>query len=87
MLSLRVLLSICLIFYQIQPGDAYKSVAYKKNVYLCMIVEKGRRFPINLRLPFDQNVRGIKNSSFQPTITCSKLTIEILEQGVKHVQS
>ena len=28
----RVLLSICLIFYQFQPGVAYKSVAYKKSV-------------------------------------------------------
>ena len=24
---------------------------------------------------------------FQPAITCSKLTIEILEQGLKYVQS
>ena len=30
MFSLRVLLSICLIFCQFQPGVAYKSVAYKK---------------------------------------------------------
>ena len=28
--SLRVLLSICLIFCQFQPGVAYKSIAYKK---------------------------------------------------------
>ena len=27
------------------------------------------------------------NPDTQPTITCSKLTIETLEQGVKHVQS
>ena len=31
--SLRVLLSICLIFCQFQPGVAYKSVAYK-NMYI-----------------------------------------------------
>ena len=31
--SLRVLLSICLIFCQFLPGVAYKSVAYKKSVY------------------------------------------------------
>ena len=30
--SLRMLLSICLIFCQFQPGVAYKSVAYKKRV-------------------------------------------------------
>ena len=27
------------------------------------------------------------NKSTQPAITCSKLTIETLEQGVKYVQS
>ena len=32
--SLRVLLKFCLRFYQFQPGVAYKSVAYKKSVYL-----------------------------------------------------
>ena len=26
-------------------------------------------------------------TAFQPTFTCSKLTIETLEQGVKYVQS
>ena len=31
---LRMLFSFCLIFYQFQPGDAYKNVAYKKSVYL-----------------------------------------------------
>ena len=31
--SLRVLLSICLIFCQFQPWVAYKSAAYKKSVY------------------------------------------------------
>ena len=30
MFSLRVLLSICLIFCQFQAGVAYESVAYKK---------------------------------------------------------
>ena len=34
MFSLRVLLSICLIFCQFQPGVAYKSVSSKKSVYL-----------------------------------------------------
>ena len=32
--SLRVLLSFCLLFCQIEPGFAYKSAAYKKSVYL-----------------------------------------------------
>ena len=31
--SLRVLLSICLNFYQFKLGVAYKSVAYRKSVY------------------------------------------------------
>ena len=36
--SLRVSLSFCLIFYQFQPGVAYKSVAYvEKSLYLTMI--------------------------------------------------
>ena len=30
--------------------------------------------------------QGLQNPS-QPTITCSKLTIETIEQGVKYVQS
>ena len=29
--TLRVLLSFCLIFFQLQPGVSYKSVAYKKD--------------------------------------------------------
>ena len=33
MFSLKVLLSICLNFFQFQPSVAYKSVAYKKIVY------------------------------------------------------
>ena len=33
----RVLLSICLIFCQFQPCVAYKSVAYKKCVYLYLL--------------------------------------------------
>ena len=32
--SLRVLLSIYLIFHQFQFGVVYKSVAYKKSVYI-----------------------------------------------------
>ena len=31
---LGVMLSICLIFCQFQPGVAYKNAAYKKNVYV-----------------------------------------------------
>ena len=39
-----------------------------------------------------QEEQGAKNTSTaedptQPTFTCSKLTIETLEQGVKYVQS
>ena len=35
--SLRVLLSLCLIFCQFQPGAAYKSIAYKKKCVLLKI--------------------------------------------------
>ena len=34
--SLRVLLSLCLIFCQFQPGAAYKSIAYKKKSVYCL---------------------------------------------------
>ena len=38
MFSLRVLLSLCLIFCQFQPGVAYKSDAYKeKRVFILLI--------------------------------------------------
>ena len=40
-----VLLSICLIFCQLQPGVAYKTVAYKKSVYvLIAFIEKFNKF-------------------------------------------
>ena len=42
------------------------------KLFLCLYCEP---------LPFKINVRT------QPAITCSKLTIETLEQGVKYVQS
>ena len=35
--SLRALLSFCLFFCKFQPGVAYKSVAYKKSVYLVFL--------------------------------------------------
>ena len=34
----------------------------------------------------EANYQGNSNATTQPTFTCSKLTIEILEQGVKYVQ-
>ena len=34
-----------------------------------------------------KSFRGYRLGIFQPTITCSKLIIETLEQGVKYVQS
>ena len=37
--SLRMLISICLIFCQFQPGVADKSVAYEKNVCLFLVVQ------------------------------------------------
>ena len=38
----------------------------------------------DLSLPYENHH---ENSPAQPAITCSKLTIETLEQGVKYVQS
>ena len=38
--SLRVLLSICLVFCRFQPGVAYESVAYKKKRVVKRIAEK-----------------------------------------------
>ena len=40
------------------------------------------RFFVFILVPQEQNLELI-----QPSITCSKLTIETLEQGVKYVQS
>ena len=34
----------------------------------------------------EENYQGNSNATTQPTFTCSKLTIETLEQGVKYVQ-
>ena len=47
--SLRVLLSFCLIFRKFQPGVAYKSVAYKKSMYLkknCSLPFSGQTFSL-----------------------------------------
>ena len=41
--SLRMLLSICVIFCQFEPGVAYKSVDYKKTCRCLFITNKGRR--------------------------------------------
>ena len=38
-----MLLSICVIFCQFDPGVAYKSVAYKKSCRCLFITNKGRR--------------------------------------------
>ena len=48
--------------------------------------------PINatslpLLLSFMLRSFAVRLSGTQPTLTCSKLTIETLEQGVKYVQS
>ena len=40
----------------------------------------------DLKLRFNKK-HGMKKQLSQPAITCSNLTIETLEQGVKYVQS
>ena len=51
--------------------------------------ERVTRIPgiyMNILLRWKEQVR-IKNQPTEPAITCSKLTIETLEQGVRYVQS
>ena len=58
--SLRVLLSICFIIYQFQPGVACKSIAYKKSTYIDFLhasrdkgmKEKSTRFPRVMFFPW-----------------------------------
>ena len=40
-----------------------------------------------LNIVFQKIINNIKNILTQPAITCSKLTIETLEQGVEYAQS
>ena len=58
--SLRVLLSICFIIYQFQPGVACKNIAYKKSTYIDFLhasrdkgmKEKSTRFPRVMFFPW-----------------------------------
>ena len=36
--NLKVLLSICLIFWQFQPSVPFERVAYKKRIYITEII-------------------------------------------------
>ena len=51
-----VLFSICLIFCQAQPGVAYKSVTYKKRVYVFM-----RNLIANVLITFISHLIQIQN--------------------------
>ena len=50
--------------------------------YKCKVRELGRKFPLDTKCQ-----HTVKVMTFHPAFTCSKLTIETLEQGVKYVQS
>ena len=67
---------------------------------LCLVLQKRVQNPVNyLKLRFCENRKWVKAFSYfrkklhliyltaKPAITCSKLTIETLEQGVKYVQN
>ena len=47
----------------------------------------GAFFAITLVEHLWRNLNKTIHNSLQPAITCSKLTIETVEQGVKYVQS
>ena len=44
-------------------------------------------FQLITECPFLNVIVNLKRNKPQPAFTCSKLTIEALEQGVKYVQS
>ena len=56
---------------------------YKRTITLDIKFQFTKRTQNYDRAPFAK----IVNYFTQPAITCSKLTIELLEQGVKYVQS
>ena len=71
---------------------AYKCVthAYLFDMrVLLKIYEYAKDYLKNFQYKFCYNLAtaGIREESTQPVITCPKLTIETLEQGVKYVQS
>ena len=51
-------------------------------LYFSYLLSKQR-----IRIAFLQKYKKLKRSKREYAITCSKLTIETLEQGVKYVQS
>ena len=67
--SLRVLLSFCLTFCQFQPGVAYKSVAYKKSMYM-----------FHLKRVYTEKV--FRNKCFIKAVDCSFVTLLKLNSHV-----
>ena len=68
--SLRVWPTFCLIFCQFQPGVTYKSVAYKKSVYLFMRYEHWFKVFITVENFYSSQAGA---SSSQSSIWCSLL--------------
>ena len=79
-----LLLSICLMFSQFEPG-----VAYKRKVLLRKKICNGMVSCSKFILDYEfQRLQGrLNNKLTQPPFNCSKLTIETLEQSVKYIQS
>ena len=59
-------------------------LGFRKSVYLLHLVFKVNNYD-NTTALFDVSIA--KFDIIQPAITCTKLTMETLEQGVKYVQS
>ena len=64
--------------------ERYYPVTLTKRSQLCKAKQFLKRFG-NIKIA--GNITKNWQVLSQPLITCSKLTIETLEQGVKHVQS
>ena len=69
--------------YKIRSCDNFEDAFTNANMILTFAYWLYRSFMQVILGKFTNNTR----LSIQPAITCSKLTIETLEQGVKYVQS
>ena len=69
-----MLLGICLIFCQIQPGAAYKSVAYlKKSVYITSSVSAS--MAISNMLDIEEKIYNLASLSLYPVDTRRRFNV------------
>ena len=67
--------------------DKYEQISHIVLVFLLLTLNvAGNKF-VALNSVFFEPISCYWSLSTQPAFTCSKLTVEILEQGVKYVQS